>query len=229
MADDETPHTPDDVMPIGADAPDDTATLEPDHALPAGMPAAPPLALESSSPPPSAWAPEPLQPRPPWQPAAPREQAQAAVEAWDASPAGGPSPRPAQQYDEVDPDHFAIAEGDDGADTILDGLFGWFGRSFADASEINESEDARAERAKGWTSRTILIAALALLVMNARSISTWASTLDPQWGTETLRLVSGEWAGRLQDAGFDEPRRRVHAAYQTSKTLDWKGGVKTAR
>ena len=108
---------------------------------------------------------------------------------------------------------------------MLDRGFGWFGRLVGDRAEIDESAAARAERARGWTSRTILIAALLMLVFNARALQSWASTLPPQWGTETLRLVAGEWAGRLQDAGFDEPRRRAHAAYETTKTLDWKGGV----
>jgi hypothetical protein len=213
---------------------------EPKVEAPAPVQAAAPSpksGLESLNPPPSAWSPAPLEPRPPLRPpeaavAAPVAP-QAPVQTYDAPP-------PVQTFDardlhpllhaavreHVDPDHFAIAETDDGADTVLDRSFGWVGRLVGDRAELDESSAARAERALGWTSRTILIAVLLMLIFNAKSLPSWASTLPPQWGTETLRLVTGEWAGRLQDGGFDEPRRRTHAAYETSKTLDWKGAVR---
>ncbi|HWE46937.1 MAG TPA: hypothetical protein VG407_13005 [Caulobacteraceae bacterium] len=245
MTDDKRPITPDDKIAI-EDSPGAVVAPAPTPA-PATAPKVgtpPPVVrgLESSTPAPSAWQPAPLAERPPWRP--PSQRAAFAAEPLEPFPAAqtfDTSPPPIQTFDareptppprvfeHVDPDHFAIAETDDGADTIFDSGFGWFGRLVGDQSELAESAAARAERALGWTSRTILIAALLMLVFNARSLQSWASTLPPQWGSETLRLVAGEWAGRLQDAGFDEPRRRAHAAYETSKTLRWDGSVTQAK
>jgi hypothetical protein len=246
MTDDKRPITPDDKIAI-EDSPG--AVVAPAVEAPpvaAPTPAAAPPAtrtLESSWPPPSGWQPAPLAERPPWRPPSERQAFASepldpfpAAQSFDAAPAPvqtfdarEPTAPPPRVFEHVDPDHFAIAETDDGADTVFDRGFGWFGRLVGDRTELAESAAARAERALGWTSRTILIAALLMLVFNSRSLSTWASTLPPQWGSETLRLVAGEWSGRLQDAGFDEPRRRAHAAYETSKTLDWKGGVRPQR
>ena len=251
MTDDKTPPiTPDDKVAI-EDSPGALAfpssEIEPERPpapkveAPAPAAAAPPKSgLESLNPPPSAWTPAPLEPRPPWRPPEPAGAAapvapQAPVQTYDAPPVQTfdardlHPPLSAAAREHIDPDHFAIAETDDGADTVFDRGFGWLGRLIGDRGELDESGAARAERALGWTSRTILIAVLLMLLFNARSLPSWASTLPPQWGTETLRLVTGEWAGRLQDAGFDEPRRRTHAAYETSKTLDWKGGVTQAK
>ncbi len=144
-----------------------------------------------------------------------------------AAPA--PSPQLSPLGFDVDPDHFAIAETEDADDLIPDRAFAWLGRMFGASAEFVDDPIARAERTRGWTTRTILLATLLLLVLNAHSLSTWASTLPPQWGSETLRLVSGEWYVQTQAVGLDEPRRRVHAAYQTTKTLGWDGSVRHAR
>ena len=240
MTDDKRPITPDDKVAI-EDSPGAVVAPAPPSKSETSAPAvaAPPVApLESATPPPSTWQPAPLEPRPPWRPPSQAASAPAApqapiapsdpVQTFDARPTEPPPPAPPVR-EHIDPDHFAIAETDDGADTVLDRGFGLLGHLIGDRAELDESAAARAERARGWTSRTILIAVLLMLVFNARALQTWASTLPPQWGTETpCALVAGEWAGRSQDADFDEPRRRTHAAYETSKTLDWKGGVRTA-
>jgi hypothetical protein len=193
------------------------------------------VGFESANPPPSTWQPAPLEPRPPWRPPTNPSPAPASVQTFDAAPPPvetfdardlhPPAPPSRPALERVDPDHFAIAETDDGADTVLDRSFAWFGRIVGDQTELAESAAARAERALGWTSRVILFAVLLMLVFNARSLQSWASTLPPQWGTETLRLVAGEWADRLQGAGFDEPRRRVHTAYEKSKAMG-QGGAR---
>ena len=232
MSDDHRPITPDDKIAI-EDSPGAVVAPEVETPGPLQVVERPVVdVLESSTPPPSGWTPAPLEGRPPWQPPIERVVAASApptlaapVQTFDARE---PAP-PAPAHEHVDPDHFAIAETDDGFDTVLDRGFGWFARLVGDHAELAESAAARADRALGWTSRTILIATLLMLVFNARALQNWTSTLPPAWGTETLRLVASEWAGRLQDAGFDEPRRRAHAAYETSKTLDWKGRVTPQR
>ncbi|HEY3812783.1 MAG TPA: hypothetical protein VGL66_06120 [Caulobacteraceae bacterium] len=239
MTDDKRPIAPDDKIAI-EDSPGAVVTPKVEEPLPfpeqtfepaAPPPAPPPIpsGLESANPPPSTWQPAPLEPRPPWRPPEPSPTPVSAqtfdasppppVETFDARDLHPPAPPSPPALERVDPDHFAIAETDDGADTVLDRSFAWFGRIVGDQTELAESAAARAERALGWTSRVILFSVLLMLVFNAKSLQSWASTLPPQWGTETLRLVAGEWADRLQDAGFDEPRRRAHTAYEKSKAM----------
>jgi hypothetical protein len=117
----------------------------------------------------------------------------------------------------VDPNHFAIAETDYAEDSFLDDLWAWLAERIGDRSEVYEDDEATAERARRWTTRTIAVAALTLLVLNAPSLKTWASTLPPTWGSETLRQISGDWADRLAEIGLDEPRRSMHDAYEGLK------------
>jgi hypothetical protein len=225
---------------------------EPEPAPPPPAPEPAPAPIVAAAPPPPAppppppfeidprptWEPAPLAPRPPWRPPVPKPvgdtdmEAAAMAPTWDAGPPSSDPPPPplppvtaATDAFVIDPDHFAIAETEDEDDLIQDRAVGWLGRLFGAHAELAVDAAARAERTRGWTTRTMLIAAVTLLILNAHSLQTWSATLQPQWGSETLRLVSGEWAGQLQAVGLDEPRRRIHAAYQTSKTLHWDGSV----
>ncbi len=121
----------------------------------------------------------------------------------------------------VDPDHFAIAETDYGEESFLDDLWAWLADRIGDRSEAYEDDEAIGERARRWTTRVIAVAALTLFVLNAQSLKSWASTLPPTWGSETLRLVAGEWADRLADAGLDAPRHSMHDAYEAEKKRKW--------
>jgi hypothetical protein len=121
----------------------------------------------------------------------------------------------------VDPDHFAIAETDYSDESFLDDLWAWLADRIGDRSEVYEDDEAIAERARRWTTRTIAIAALFLLVLNALSLKVWASTLPPTWGSETLRLVAGEWFDRTSAIGLDQPRKSVHDAYEAQKQRKW--------
>jgi hypothetical protein len=87
-----------------------------------------------------------------------------------------------------------------------------------DAPPRNELE---ASRAKGWATRTILAATLLLAVLNAHALQTWATTLPPDWGGETVRVLADAWAGRTAEAGLDRPRAAIHDAYEAKKTLTW--------
>ncbi len=82
-------------------------------------------------------------------------------------------------------------------------------------------EDILADRARRWTSRTILVAALTLAVLNAQSIRTWAATLPPSWATQTIRLMSGVWYDQLAQRGLDQPRAAIRSAYQRQKAVGW--------
>ena len=87
--------------------------------------------------------------------------------------------------------------------------------------EVDRYEELSAARDQRWTGRIIIIATVALAVFNAASITSWASTLPPNWGTETIRLVARVWDERLAQMGLDQPRAVVRKAYEAQKAKRW--------
>lgn len=87
--------------------------------------------------------------------------------------------------------------------------------------EVDRYEEIAAARDERWTGRIIIIAAVALAVFNSASITSWASTLPPNWGTETIRLVARVWDERLAQMGLDQPRAVVRKAYEAQKAKRW--------
>jgi hypothetical protein len=87
--------------------------------------------------------------------------------------------------------------------------------------EVDRYEELTAARAERWTGRAIIIATVALAVFNAASITSWASTLPPNWATETIRLVARVWSDRLAQLGLDQPRAVVRKAYEAQKAKRW--------
>lgn len=87
--------------------------------------------------------------------------------------------------------------------------------------EVDRYEELAAARDQRWTGRVIIIAAVALAVFNSASITSWASTLPPNWATETIRLVAGVWDERLAQMGLDQPRAVVRQAYEAQKAKRW--------
>ena len=47
-----------------------------------------------------------------------------------------------------------------------------------------------------------------LAVFNAASIQTWATTLPPNWGSQTVSAMADVWSSRLADAGPWTGQRR---------------------
>jgi hypothetical protein len=82
-------------------------------------------------------------------------------------------------------------------------------------------DEALAARAKGWTTRAVLVAALVLALLNARALQTWAETLPPDWAGETARALADAWTARTDAAGLGRPRAAMHAAYAQKKALRW--------
>jgi hypothetical protein len=87
--------------------------------------------------------------------------------------------------------------------------------------EVDRYEELSAARDQRWTGRIIIIATVALAVFNSASITSWASTLPPNWGTETIRLVARVWDERLAQMGLDQPRAVVRKAYEAQKAKRW--------
>lgn len=126
-----------------------------------------------------------------------------------------------------DPDHFAVSEEDYDTDNVLDRLYRWVAARVGAVTVAEDVDDqVLAERTRRWTSRTIAFATLTLLFLNAESLRSWTSTLEPSWGTETLRLVAGEWADRLKGVGLDAPRATIRETYEAQKAKTWDGQPK---
>lgn len=85
----------------------------------------------------------------------------------------------------------------------------------ADDEELDELAAARTRR---WAGRVVLFATLTLAILNAPSLRSWASTLPPGWGSETIREIADLWDQRLAMVGLDQPRKAIHDLYE-----GWKG------
>jgi hypothetical protein len=85
-------------------------------------------------------------------------------------------------------------------------------------AEDEAHDELAAGRTRRWISRTILFATLTLLVLNAASLHSWATTLPPGWATETVRELVDTWNDRLAMLGLDQPRKAIHREYES-----WKG------
>ena len=103
-------------------------------------------------------------------------------------------------------------EGDDTPSDTLDHGF---------EPETPAHDDLEAHRARGWTTRTVIMATLVLALLNAHSLQSWATTLPPDWGGETIRALADAWYTRTADAGLDTPRAAIHDAYEAKKSLTW--------
>jgi hypothetical protein len=87
-----------------------------------------------------------------------------------------------------------------------------------DPGAEDEDEDVlAAARTQRWAGRSILFAVIILAFLNAPSIKSWASTLDPSFASETVRKLAGDWDDSMSQAGFEEPRRAVRRAYDRWK------------
>jgi len=85
-------------------------------------------------------------------------------------------------------------------------------------AEDEAHDELAAGRTRRWISRTILIATLTLLALNAQSLHSWATTLPPGWASETVRELADTWNDRVAMIGLDRPRKAIHDEYES-----WKG------
>ena len=85
-------------------------------------------------------------------------------------------------------------------------------------ADDEEHDEVAAGRTRRWVSRTILFATITLAILNAASLHSWATTLAPGWGTETIRELVDTWNDRLAMLGLDQPRKAIHHEYES-----WKG------
>ena len=82
--------------------------------------------------------------------------------------------------------------------------------------------EIQAERSRRWTTRTLVAATLLLALFNARAVTSWASTLSPNWATVTVRQLAEVWSDRMAAAGFDGPRAGMRSAWAGARALTWR-------
>ncbi|MFN3815211.1 hypothetical protein [Brevundimonas sp.] len=78
-------------------------------------------------------------------------------------------------------------------------------------------EEGEAARDRRWTSRTVIFAALFLLVFNSVSIQSWSRQQEPGWITATVQQLADVWTGQISQLGADQPRQGVREAYETAR------------
>ncbi len=93
-------------------------------------------------------------------------------------------------------------------------------------ADDEEADELAAGRTRRWAARTVLCATLILLVFNAPSLHSWATTLPPGWGSETIRELADTWNQRLAAIGLDVPRKAIHDTYEGWKATP--GGASAA-
>ena len=99
-------------------------------------------------------------------------------------------------------------------------------RRFAFPPGEPPDEEGVAARDRRWTSRTIVVATLFLLIFNAVSIQNWSRQQAPGWVTTTVRRMADVWAEQIAQLGADQPRQAVRDGYEASRDAEWAGTPK---
>jgi hypothetical protein len=84
-------------------------------------------------------------------------------------------------------------------------------------------DEGVAARDTRWTSRTLVIATVFLLVFNAVSPLNWSHQQAPGWGSETVEKVSEAWVGQLALLGVDMPRQGLRDAWLAARDARFVG------
>ena len=84
-------------------------------------------------------------------------------------------------------------------------------------------DDGLGARDRRWASRSIVFAALFLLIFNAASPQNWSRLQPPGWGTETVRRMSDVWAEQIALTGADRPRQWVHDVWRDWQEMRFSG------
>lgn len=84
-------------------------------------------------------------------------------------------------------------------------------------------DDGQSARDRRWASRSIVFAALFLVIFNAASPQNWSRLQPPGWGTETVRRMSDVWAEQIALTGADRPRQWVHDVWRDWQEMRFSG------
>tara|TARA_R110002124_G_scaffold36955_4_gene118687 strand:- start:1091 stop:1651 length:561 start_codon:yes stop_codon:yes gene_type:complete len=78
-------------------------------------------------------------------------------------------------------------------------------------------DEGVAARDRRWTSRTLVLLTLFMLVFNAASIQNWSRQQAPGWLSTTVQGLADVWAGQVAQLGADQPRTAVRDAYEGAR------------
>ena len=78
-------------------------------------------------------------------------------------------------------------------------------------------DEGVAARDRRWTSRTVMMAAVFLMVFNAVSPLNWSRQQPPGWVPETVRQLSEVWVGQLSVFAVDQPRQGLREAWEAAR------------
>ena len=84
-------------------------------------------------------------------------------------------------------------------------------------------DEGVAARDLRWTSRTIVIVAVFMLVFNAVSPLNWSRQQAPGWVQGTVQQMSEVWVGQLAVFGVDMPRQGVREAWMAARDVRFVG------
>lgn len=84
-------------------------------------------------------------------------------------------------------------------------------------------EEGEAARDRRWTSRSIIVAGLFLLIFNSVSVQSWARQQAPGWIPATVQQLAEVWTAQISQLGADQPRQGVREAYETARDQRFPG------
>ncbi|WP_340316306.1 hypothetical protein [Rhizorhabdus argentea] len=68
-----------------------------------------------------------------------------------------------------------------------------------------------------WTTITIIVAAVVLLMANAGTLSAWVDEKPPSDFQQQLSDLAGRWTAAMDAAGVTAPRRALHAKWKEAQ------------
>jgi hypothetical protein len=78
-------------------------------------------------------------------------------------------------------------------------------------------DEGVAARDRRWTSRTLVLLTLFMLVFNAASIQNWSRQQSPGWLSTTVQELADVWAEQVAQLGADQPRAAIRETYETAR------------
>jgi hypothetical protein len=78
-------------------------------------------------------------------------------------------------------------------------------------------DEGVAARDRRWTSRTVVVAAVFLLVFNAVSPLNWSRQQAPGWVQGTVQQLSEVWVAQLAVFGVDMPRHGLRESWMAAR------------
>ena len=86
-------------------------------------------------------------------------------------------------------------------------------------------EEGEASRARRWTSQTVLVACVFLMIFNAGSVQNWARQQPPGWGQSTVDKLATVWVDQLALLGANLPVDGLRDAWRDAQAVQFDGAA----